>query len=268
VSRHRLVAVDRLQHQVVGDFGARAAPARGYAASECLAPLVQQPVQLTQKRCQHRRGRGPQHGGDEPLVQHDLPVGAALDDSRERYAGVLVEGIAFDQELRTDGRDFHHRGLFVAAGVIADLDLRAPMTRDFPRAVGPPHVERSRTTQGQGEEHRAIASRACDLERRRNRIVVGHAEGGAVGQHATRATHRNSSGREQVALQLELRKAPAPGVQGGRPDLELALDGAFLLLEVLWPQEQAFTPYDPVVDGHPVLRTLCVIATAQSRHPR
>ena len=49
-AEQRLVAVDRLQHQEVGDLRRRASPGRRHAAAERLAALMQQPEELGHER--------------------------------------------------------------------------------------------------------------------------------------------------------------------------------------------------------------------------
>ena len=52
VREQRLVAVDRLQHQEVGEFRRGAAAGRRHAAAERFAALMQQPEQLGRERRQ------------------------------------------------------------------------------------------------------------------------------------------------------------------------------------------------------------------------
>ena len=98
--QQRLVAVDRLQHQEVGDLGRGAAAGRRHAAAERFATLMQQPDQLRHERRQPGRGARVQHGRDEAIVEDHLLVRPALDDVRQRHAAVCRGDVARQQQPR------------------------------------------------------------------------------------------------------------------------------------------------------------------------
>ena len=84
----RLVAIDRLQHEKVGELGRGAPAGRRDASGERFAALMEQPEQLGRKGRQPAGRPHMQDGRNEALVEHDLLVRAALDDVGERHAGV------------------------------------------------------------------------------------------------------------------------------------------------------------------------------------
>ena len=88
VREQRLVAIDRLQHQEVGELGGGAPAGRRDAPAERFAALMEQPEQLGGERRQPVRRPRVQHGRNETVVEHHLLVGAALDHVRQRHAGV------------------------------------------------------------------------------------------------------------------------------------------------------------------------------------
>ena len=75
---HRLIAIDGLQHQKVGELRRGASPGRGDESGKRFASLMQQPEQFARERCQ-AIGRPHVHDrGNEILVEHDLFVGPAF----------------------------------------------------------------------------------------------------------------------------------------------------------------------------------------------
>ena len=75
VREQRLVAVDRLKHQKVGDLRRGAPAGRRDPAAERLAALVQQAEELGHQRRQPARRPRMQHRRNEAVVEHDLLVG-------------------------------------------------------------------------------------------------------------------------------------------------------------------------------------------------
>ncbi len=89
-----------------------------------------------------------------------------------------------------------------------------------------------------------------DIERRRQRVVIRHRERRAVREYTARTTQAELADRQQVPFDLQLRESPGPGAQWAGAPFDVALQIAFLLLEVLGPEEQAFGPDDAIVFRH------------------
>ena len=181
----RLVAVDRLQHQEVGELGGAAAAGRRDATGERLAALVQQPEQLARERRQPAGGAHVQHRRDEALVEHDLPVRTALDDVRERDDGIRVRNILREQQPRAQRADFEHRRIaavrrcvarlllahvvshqVVAAGVAVRFHFTRAAQRRW-RDTGSDRARRRRCRAAPAADRRRASGMACRRERRR-----------------------------------------------------------------------------------------------------
>ena len=94
-------------------------------------------------------------------------------------------------------------------------------------------------------------SRACaDVDRRGQRIVFRHPERRAVGKDAGRAPQAELPDAQEVALELELGEAPAVRDERLAARLDVALEVAILLLEMVRPQEQPLGPDDLVEYRH------------------
>ena len=80
----RLRAVDRLQQQEVGDLGDAAAARLRQPRRQRLAALVQQAAQLAHVAVEDLVALRVQHRRDVLGVEHQLVVGAPLDDAGQR----------------------------------------------------------------------------------------------------------------------------------------------------------------------------------------
>ena len=78
----------------------------------------------------------------------------------------------------------------------------------------------------------------------------------------TPATRRSAdlADAQKIAFELDLREAPAVRDERMAPRLDVALEVALLLLEVLRLQEQPFGPDDSVMGRH------CTIETRSGHH--
>jgi len=111
--------------------------------------------------------------------------------------------------------------------------------------VGP-----TRPPDGHGQDDRLIAGLLTDVERRRHGIVVGQPQWRAVGEDADNPPDPDLPGPQQVALQFDLGEPPRVRRQRLTARLDVPLQIAILLLEMLRLEEQPFGLDDLVGDGH------------------
>src|ERR1700754_1530226 len=95
-----------------------------------------------------------------------------------------------------------------------------------------------------------VAPIGIDVQRRRQRIAIGHGEWRAVRKHTSRAADTDLADRQEVTLQLQLVEPPWMRTQRGRAQFDIALRVAVLLLHVLRSKEQSLAPYHLVEHGH------------------
>src|ERR1700674_4610137 len=93
----RLVPIDGLQHEKVGELGGAAPAGRRDTPRERLAALMEQAEKLSGKGGQPIRGAHMQDGWNEILVEDDLLVRPAFNYARERHTGVGVGDVAGQQ---------------------------------------------------------------------------------------------------------------------------------------------------------------------------
>jgi hypothetical protein len=97
---------------------------------------------------------------------------------------------------------------------------------------------------GAAERHRQvddlIARLSADVERCRKRIVVRHAEGGAVREDTGGAAKGELADRQQIAFELVLGEPPAVRREGVAPRFDESLEVAILLLKMLGLEEESF----------------------------
>ena len=86
--------------------------------------------------------------------------------------------------------------------------------------------------------------------RRRQRVVVRHAERRAVREDAGKAPQADFADLQEIPLELDFREAPRVRNERGRPGLDVPLEIAILLLKMLGLKEQPFRPDDAVVGRH------------------
>src|ERR1700730_9856454 len=86
VNHDRLMAVDCLQQQKVGDFSGSAPSGRHGTRGQCVASLMQEPLQLGQESREALRGATLENCWNERVVKNDVSVRAALHDVRQRNA--------------------------------------------------------------------------------------------------------------------------------------------------------------------------------------
>src|SRR6185437_10072142 len=113
--------------------------------------------------------------------------------------------------------------------------------------------------------HDLIAQLRADLERWRQGIGIRHGEGCAVGKHTACPAQRELADREQVALDLELHESPRIRTQSAHAALDVVLEVALLLLEMLRAQKQPFGPDNSILLGHLGLYLRSALASGVSR---
>src|SRR5205807_2689785 len=122
-------------------------------------------------------------------------------------------------------------------------------------AVSPYGFDLTRTAQRHREIENLIADVGADVDRRRQRIVVGQLERRAVRKYARKTAQRRFADAQQIALELDLGEPPAVRHEGTTSCLDVALNVALLLLEMLGLQEQPLGPNHPVMRRHsPLIR--------------
>ena len=250
VGQQRLVAIDRLQHEEIGEFSGRAPAGRGHPPGKRFASLMEQPEQLGGERRQPTCRGHVQDRGNERVVEDDLLVCPAFDHVGQGHAGVRVGDLAGQHQSRAQRPHLEQRRIAAGRRRVARLQFADVMPHEFVdrgTAVG---FEFARPAQRHGEIQDLIADVGRDVDRPRQRVVVGHAKRRAVGEHPCDTPQRDLADRQQVALELDVGETPAVGDERMAPSLNIALEIALLLLEVLGLQEQALRPDDSVVVRH------------------
>ena len=243
-------AVDRLQHQKVGNLRRRPAGGGGGTAPERVAAMVQQPVKLPQKRVEPRRRSRVKDRGDELVVEHHAIVGAPLDNVRQRQARIRIGDFTGQEKARLEIADLDDRGVVRRRCRVAGLQLADVMTDEPVRSRRALRLERRGPAQRHGEEDDLIAHLRADRQWRRQRIVVRHPHRRAVRKHAHRAAQREFADRQKVLLELDLNEPPAVRRESLTPAFDVALEVPILLLEMLRLEEQPFGPDNFVVRRH------------------
>ena len=268
VRQHRLIPVNHLQHQEIGDLRGRAPAGRGHASAERFTALVEQPEQLRRDRRQAAGRPHLQDRGDEVVVEHDLLIGAALHDVRERHARVGFGRCALEQQTRAQRRHFEQRWIAAiprGVGRVEFADLEAQEIFTARRAAD---FELAGPAQRHRQVEPLIPDVRTDVDRRRQRVVVRHAEGGAVGEHAGEATQADLADLQKIPLELDFREPPAVRDQRLAPAFDIPLEVAILLLKMLGLKEQPFRPDDAVVSRHGRVRHNLQRMGSHDRNPQ
>jgi len=84
--------------------------------------------------------------------------------------------------------------------------------------------------------------RTVERLRRRTRLRLRHVEEQAVGQDTGRGGQRERSGRQRLAIDLELLEPPRAKGEGGELKLEEVLEESVLGLKVLGTEQHALRP--------------------------
>src|SRR5262249_2268326 len=95
-----------------------------------------------------------------------------------------------------------------------------------------------------------IAYVGADVDGRRQRVVVGQLKRRAVGKHAGETPERRFADAQQIPLELDFGEPPAVRREWTTSRLDVALDVALLLLEMLGLQEQSCGPDPPIMRRH------------------
>ena len=206
----RLVAVDRLQHQEVGELGRRAPAGRRDASGERFATLMEQPEQLGGEGRQPTRRPHMQHGRNEVVVEHDLLVGPAFDHVRERHAGVGLGDVARQQQPRAQRPHFEQRRVSAARRRIARLHLAHVMPHQFVGARLTVGFELARAAQRHGKIQDLIADVRCRC-RSASAADRRRASETACRRGTRRPARRNAelADAQKIAFELDLGEAPA-----------------------------------------------------------
>src|SRR5262245_12538021 len=96
----RLVTIDRLEQQEIRDLRSPTTTARHCTGRERLALLMQQPLQLSEKRHQARTGSAMKNRRKECVLKDHALIRATLDDVRERDARKIFGSRAVRTKLR------------------------------------------------------------------------------------------------------------------------------------------------------------------------
>ncbi len=249
--RHqRLVAVAELQHQIVGDLAGAAGGGFRDAATQRLGAVVQQPLQLSDEAGERRGRAGEQQRRDVVIVQHQAFVGAHLGDAGEADRGVALAALVLGRIAQPQLADRHRGGTLVAGIGVDRLVLADGEPGDGLLLVGGGGFHAAGLAGRQQQVDDIVAGGFRDVERARVVDVVGHAERGAVGQHAGGGAHREFSQRDQVGVEVELGQPPTERAEGRGADAHQAFEVAVVLLQVLRLEEQTLGPDDLVLPAH------------------
>jgi hypothetical protein len=184
---------------------------------------------------------------NEILVEDDLLVRPAFNDLAERHAGVGLGDVARQHQPRAERPHLEQRRVSCAGRRIAGLHLAHIMPDQFVRPGVAVRLELTRAPQRHRPIQDLIADVRSDVDRFRQRIVVGHLKRRAVGEHAREATQRDLADAEQIPFEFDLGETPAVRDERTAPRLNIALEVALLLLEVLRLQEQPLRPNHAVM---------------------
>jgi hypothetical protein len=219
---------------------------------------MEQPEQFGRERRQPSGRRRLENGRDEILVQHDLPIRAAFNDLSEGDARVRLRHFTRQQQTGSQRTDFEQRRVSAARCVIAGLEFVDVVPHESVPVGIAVRRELTGPTQRHGEIEDLIADVRADVNRLGQRIVVRQPEGRAVWKHSRRVPQASLADAQEVGFELELGEAPAVRHERLTAALDVALEIALLLLEMLGLQEQPLGPDDAAMRRH----------SHQTRRPR
>src|SRR5690606_27700669 len=154
---------------------------------ERLRALMQQALELGQEGCEPRGRRASQYGRDKAFLEHDLSIGASLDDMRDRNLRKVLAGLALQHEARVQCRDGDLRRDRGVRAKVPRLVIPAAIACEL-GAVGLARgLQGTRLLQWDRKAHELIAHVGADFERRGKRVVLRHRERRAVRKYAASA---------------------------------------------------------------------------------
>jgi hypothetical protein len=132
----RLVAVDQLEHQEVGDLADPGAAGLRQTGRQGLAALVQHPVQVAQVRGEQLVAAAMQHRRNVGGIEHELVVGPALDHPAQADRRHALARVAGQHDAQVHPADLDRRHALPAHVGVADLDLGAAKSGRHRTGVG------------------------------------------------------------------------------------------------------------------------------------
>ena len=212
---------------------------------------MQQSEDLGNETVERRDAPAIQTGWQVLIVQHHRLVGPLLRHAGDADAGVFAEIPGVEEQPQPGFADLDESAVVgVVDVVVAHLAGHGPVTGGGVALLAAFHVRRAGPPQGQGQHDPGVARVGGDVERGGRRIVVGNAEGRAVGQQTAGGGDGDLAQRQRLPVQNQLRHAPVIRAQvaAGLPDEGFEI--AILLLEVLGTQEHPLGPHNLAVPAH------------------
>src|SRR5262249_28745386 len=127
---------------------------------------------------------------------------------------------------------------------IVRLELTDEMTNSALGSAVASRVQHRGSTQWSGQVDHLVAKLRIDLKRRRQRMIVREAKRCAVRKYTRGAEQTQFTDSQQIRFELEIEEAPPMPPQRQGADVDVALEVALLLLEMLGAKKQTFRPDD------------------------
>jgi hypothetical protein len=212
---------------------------------------VQKPVDVAHQTGQHRIGAGIQGRRDVAAVEHDAIVGSPLHHAGDSEPRVGRRDVRLLQELKTQAPDLDQRRPVERCVAVLDFELSRGVSRE---AIGSGGAQvgfiHAGPANGESQHHESVPQGGRDVQRRRQRVARRTVERRTVWEHAPRAPDGELAQLEEGIVQRQLEESPRVWVQGAGSQLDIRFEVTVVLLEVLWLEERAFGPEDPVVPAH------------------
>ena len=257
LAKHRLGAVERLQHEEVGHLRDAVAEL-AHARRERARALVDEAVQQRRVR---RQLLGRVDAGlrrDVERVEQHLVVAAPLHDARDAEQRVALAGLLGANQAQVERAGLHGLGLVGGVRVVAQLlAVGLPAAQLVRLGSVEADLRHAFARQRHGEADQLALHVGRDVERHRLRVVQGHRERRAVGKDAARAGDADAADRQHAGIERELEEAPGVRPGAAQAHVDRVLDMTGFLLKVMRQQEHPLRPDDLAVQAHEARRVTC-----------
>ena len=255
-----------MQPQEVGDLGDTARARLGHALGKRIAALMEQPVDVANDASQRRVRADVEHRRHVAAVERRRGCRPAARRPARARAHVGSRHIRFLQELQAKPADLDQRGPIEGCVAILHLQLAGGVARE---AVGRAAPRSASSTPGRRRAAPGPRGSPGGSAGRRAAAAADPAPGNRTA--CRRAGRRGRSGRRPCRARAGTHPAPArkaPGVRAQAPgaELDMGLQEAIVLLQMLRLEERALGPEDPVVPAHRPTRRSRPIAAHFTRH--
>ncbi len=215
---------------------------------------MEEPLQLREKSHQGLLRRAIERGRDIAVVDHDILVGAHLDDAGKAEAHISRALARLEEIAQAQLADLHRCFGIHAGDAVDDLHLACAIARaDIGAAAdraGAQGLDAAGLTHGKRQIDHRVARIFRQIERRRVIGILGNTERRAVIENAATMCYREFPDGEELAVELDALDAPGMRADAADAPAHEMLYIAIELLEMLRPEEHALGPNDFIIPGH------------------